>query len=118
METPTPRLGRVVIAGGTGFLGQSLMRKLLPVAEKVVILTRDESRSNGQFRHVHWDARTVGPWVNELDGAAALVNYVGRTVDCRKTPANKRVIMESRVDSLHALGAALKTCTHPPPVWV
>jgi uncharacterized protein len=118
MDSPTHRLGRLVIAGGAGFLGRSLTRELAPVAEEVVVLTRGRAASSGNVRHVHWDARTPGPWARELDGAAALVNYVGRTVNCRKTAENKRVILQSRVDSVHALGVALKTCAKPPPVWV
>ncbi len=46
------------------------------------------------------------------------MNYVGRTVDCRKTPQNKRTILESRVDSVRALAAAYARCDAPPPVWV
>jgi uncharacterized protein (TIGR01777 family) len=118
MDTPAPHLGRVVIAGGAGFLGRSLTRELAPFCQEVVILTRGQPQAEGNVRHVHWDARTLGPWATELEGATAVVNYVGRTVNCRKTPENKRVILESRVNSVHALGAAMKTCTRPPPVWV
>jgi gluconolactonase len=46
-----------------------------------------------------------------------VVNLVGRSVDCRKTPDNKRIILESRVDSVHALASAWRTCAKPPRVW-
>jgi hypothetical protein len=69
-------------------------------------------------RSVNWDARTVGPWAREVDGAAAVVNLVGRTVDCRKTAANKKVILESRVDSVRALAEAVGQAANPPAVWV
>jgi uncharacterized protein (TIGR01777 family) len=121
---------RIILAGGTGFLGTGLTPVLLNAGYDVTILTRSESARQGKatprdadspdpiVRNVRWDARTLGPWAAELDGAAAIVNLVGRTVDCRKTDANKRVILESRVDSVRALGAACATCTNPPPVWV
>src|SRR4051812_36650605 len=107
MDVDRKRLKRVVIAGGAGFLGRSLTRELTPFADEVVILTRGDSPPVPGARHVKWDAKTVGPWARELDGADALVNYVGRTVDCRKTPVNKKVILESRVDSVRALGKAV-----------
>ncbi len=110
--------GTVVIAGGSGFLGQSLIDALLPTYAKVVVLTRSGDRVDGRVTYAHWDAKTPGPWAKHLDGAAAVVNLVGRTVDCRKTPANKKVILESRVDSVHAIAAACKQCAAPPSVWV
>jgi hypothetical protein len=61
---------------------------------------------------VNWDARTVGPWATELDGAAAIMNLVGRSVDCRKTAANRKVILESRVDSVRALAGRSPAAIH------
>ncbi len=109
---------RIVIAGGSGFLGRSLAAELLPQCGSIVILTRGADRVDGRVRYAHWDAKTPGPWAAHLDSAAAVVNLVGRTVDCRKTPVNKKVILESRVDSVHALSAAMKTIANPPPVWI
>src|SRR4051794_18022355 len=96
---------RVVLAGGTGFLGSGLASELVANGYDVVVLTRrpDQITADGThavgLRHVPWDARTAGPWAAELDGAAAVVNLVGRSVDCRKTEENRRAILESRVDS-------------------
>jgi NAD dependent epimerase/dehydratase family enzyme len=84
----------------------------------VTILTRGPGRDRGRIRSVTWDARTLGLWAAELEGASAVVNLVGRTVDCRKTAENKRIIVESRVDSVRALGEACGNCTRPPAVWV
>jgi uncharacterized protein (TIGR01777 family) len=67
---------------------------------------------------VQWDGRTAGAWAAELDGAAGIVNLVGRSVDCRKTAANRRVNLESRVDSVRALGLACGQVARPPGVWV
>ncbi|MDB5325277.1 MAG: epimerase [Phycisphaerales bacterium] len=109
---------RVIIAGGSGFLGQSLAAALPASVRDVVILTRGAPKSVGRVRYVTWDAKTLGAWTAELEGADAIVNVVGRTVDCRKTPANKKVILESRVDSVNVLAAAHRQCEHPPRVWV
>jgi nucleoside-diphosphate-sugar epimerase len=104
-QAPAPG-GRVVVAGGSGFLGRSLVPSLLGRFDDVVVLTRGTPRVEGRVRLVNWDARTVGPWAGEVDGAGAVVNLVGRTVDCRKTPANRKEILESRVDSVRALAGA------------
>lgn len=111
-------LKRVVIAGGSGFLGQALIADLLPLAEEIVVLTRDVETVDGRVRYVNWDGKTIGPWAKWIDGASAIVNLVGRTVDCRKTPANKKVILESRVNSVQAIGKAWRLATNPPRVWI
>ena len=53
-----------------------------------------------------------------VDGAVAVVNFVGRSVDCRKTDKNKRIILESRVKSCRVLGQAMAAVRRPPPVWI
>lgn len=67
---------------------------------------------------VRWDARTLGPWAQELEGAAVLVNLAGRTVDCRYNAANRRAILASRTESTRVLGLAMAACAHPPKVWL
>ncbi len=72
----------------------------------------------GAWSHVPWDARTLGEWKRELDGAAGLVNLVGRSVDCIKTPEHQDEILRSRVEATRVLGAAMRSIDSPPPVWV
>lgn len=109
--------GRIVIAGGSGFLGLNLARHLAALGCEPVILSRHRPSGDFPGRHVAWDARSVGDWARELDGAAAIVNLAGRTVDCIKTPDHCDEILRSRVESTNALGAALRTIASPPPVW-
>ena len=113
-----PSPGRVVIAGGTGFLGLNLARHLAERGLEVVLISRHAPESDGRWRHAVWDARTVGDWAKHLDGAAALVNLAGRTVDCIKTPEHCDEILRSRVESTEALGRALQSVTTLPRVWV
>ena len=112
------RFRRIVLAGGTGFLGRAILPRLMELADEVVTLTRGPASVDGRERRVTWDARTAGPWVTEIDGADAIINLVGRTVDCRKTPANRKVILDSRIDSVRALAAAVQKSNQPPRVWV
>lgn len=109
---------RVVLAGGSGFLGQSLVPKLLLRSCEVVVLTRSPQQRNDGAREVAWNGRTLGDWVPCLDGAHAVVNLAGRSVNCRHTPENVREINESRVNSVNAVAAAIHNVAHPPRVWV
>jgi uncharacterized protein (TIGR01777 family) len=108
----------IVIAGGSGFLGLSLVSHLAAAGASVVILSRHAPKITGPWRHVCWDARTLGEWRREFDGASGLVNLVGRSVDCIKTPNNKDEILRSRVEATRVLGLAMRSLDSPPPVWV
>jgi uncharacterized protein (TIGR01777 family) len=107
-----------VIAGGSGFLGVSLAKYLADCGASVVVLSRSAPKIHGPWRHVPWDARAIGEWKREIDGAAGLVNLVGRSVDCIKTPDHQDEILRSRVEATRVLGDAMRLVESPPPVWV
>lgn len=109
---------RVVLAGGSGFLGQALAKTLLGRGYEVVILSRGTQREGTEIRQLHWDGKALGDWWQAVDGAKAIVNLTGRSVNCRHTPEHRREIMESRVNSVRVLGEAVARCSHPPEVWV
>lgn len=117
MAEPTPP-GPVVIAGGSGFLGVSLATHLIQAGHSVIILSRKPPKISGPWRHAAWDARTLGDWRQQLNNAAAVINLVGRSVDCIKTPAHQDEILRSRVEATRVLGTAMRAIDHPPPVWV
>ncbi len=106
--------GRIVIAGGTGFLGLNLARQLAAGGSEVVLISRHPPAVDGDWTHAHWDARGLGEWPAYLEGAAALVNLVGRTVDCIKTPDHRDEILRSRVEATRVLGRALREVRQPP----
>ena len=109
--------GRVVIAGGSGFLGTSLATHLVGLGYDVAVLSRQplNPRVKANWKHVIWDARTTGDWTAELDGAAGVVNLAGRTVDCIKTPDHQDEILRSRIEATRVLGAAMREIKSPPP---
>ncbi len=107
-----------MIAGGTGFLGRNLALYLGRTGCDVVVLSRHSPAIDHGWHHASWDARTLGDWVRHLDGATALVNLTGRTVDCVKTPENCDEILRSRIDSTEVLGRALQQVDEVPRVWV
>jgi uncharacterized protein (TIGR01777 family) len=90
---------------------------LRQLGHPVLILSRHPTCIPG-VQHVPWDARSPGDWHEVLNGAAGLVNLVGRTVDCIKTPDHRDEILRSRVEATLALGAAMRAVKNPPPVWV
>jgi len=104
---------KIIVAGGSGFLGQHLLAYFSNLSYEVLILSRGKSR--GVFRQ--WDAKTLGAWAAELEGAQALINMTGRTVDCRYNEKNKAQILNSRIDSTRILGEAVRACTQPPKFW-
>ncbi|MFK7766470.1 MAG: TIGR01777 family oxidoreductase [Mariniblastus sp.] len=105
---------RVVIAGGSGFLGQHLLHHFKALDYQVTVLTRSP-------RHpcdVAWDAETVGEWCGSLEKAEALINLTGRSVDCRYNPHNKAEILSSRINSTKVLHQAVQSCEVPPRIWL
>jgi uncharacterized protein (TIGR01777 family) len=113
-----PNTKRLVLAGGSGFLGQALAGHFLHAGWDVVILTRSPGQSGLVGRQVGWDARTFGDWVRETEGSAALVNLTGKSVNCRYNARNRKQILDSRVNSTRVLGEAIGRCHQPPRVWL
>lgn len=122
---------RIILAGGSGFLGDALVRTFLKRGDEVVVLTRQpkpEGEVNKKFaalcqdaatvKEVFWDAKSVGDWASLVDGADVVMNLAGKSVDCRYTEENKRLIIESRVNSTRAVGEAIARCAQPPRVWI
>ena len=110
---------RIVLAGGSGFLGRHLAEALLRRGYDVVVLTRTPERYRGRARALRWDGRNVEDhWLRELEGAYAVVNLTGKHVNCRMTTANRAEIKRSRVDSVNVLDDALRKVYRVPEVWV
>lgn len=109
---------RIILAGGTGFLGQILSLHFADRGYEVVVLTRTPLPRNGSVAFVQWDGQSLGPWVKHLEGALAVINLAGRSVNCRYNMRNRRSMMDSRVASTRVLGEAIQRCKQPPRVWL
>ncbi|HUD71815.1 MAG TPA: NAD-dependent epimerase/dehydratase family protein, partial [Dongiaceae bacterium] len=86
---------KVVLPGGSGQVGTVLARALTRDGHAVVVLSRSPGRA--PWPVVAWDAATIGPWTDEIDGADVVINLAGRSVNCRYTPANRDAILQSRL---------------------
>jgi uncharacterized protein (TIGR01777 family) len=125
------KTSKIIIAGGSGFIGEELCRYFSPHHDIVILSRQVHDADNNRNHHhlslpdnarpvriVYWDARNTGSWVNELDGADLLINLAGRTVNCRYTEANKKSILESRLQAVEVLGQAIASCKNPPALWI
>jgi len=107
---------KVIIPGGSGQIGMILSRSFAAEGHEVVILSRGMKAL--PFRVVQWDAESLGPWADEIDGADVVINLAGRSVNCRYNAANRREIIESRVKSTIVVGQAIANAARPPRVWL
>ncbi len=114
----TAQKSTIVLAGGSGFLGTALARFFSQGGHAVKVLTRRRIRSKPDIAFVPWDGRSPGAWIDHLEGAAALINLAGQSVDCRYHARNQRLILDSRIDSTRILGRAVAQCRKPPPIWI
>lgn len=100
---------KVVIAGGTGFLGKYLSEKYKELDYEVIIISR-------QPNHIQWN--DSGKITEALNDAEALINLAGKSVNCRYTDANKKEILDSRIKTTEVLGNAIRQCVKPPELWM
>ncbi len=107
---------KIVIAGGSGFLGASIISKFKDAP--LVVLSRSKTGQQGNVKYVQWDAVNPGDWTAELEGSKAIINLVGKSVNCRYTDANKTEIINSRVNATNAIGKAIQGLKSPPEVWI
>ncbi len=110
---------KLIIAGGSGLIGKALTKFFTEKNYEVVILSRAENQSAyDNIRFVKWNGKTVEPlWQQELEGAEAVINLCGKSINCRFTATNKKELLLSRIDSTKAIGTAISICKNPPKVW-
>ncbi|WNF35210.1 TIGR01777 family oxidoreductase [Bacillaceae bacterium IKA-2] len=110
---------KIVLAGGSGFLGKSLANFLVNKDYQVVILSRKKpASSNPGIKYVQWDGINIGSWVDEIEDSYAVVNFTGKSVNCIYTIKNKEEIISSRINSVKVLDEAIKTSKNPPPALI
>jgi uncharacterized protein (TIGR01777 family) len=108
----------IVIAGGSGFIGNALARTFIAQQRPVFVLTRRPRERNDGVREIGWDGEKPGEWGQCLAGAAAVINLTGRSINCRHTPENIGEIIGSRVKSVAAIAKVVAQSPQPPPLWV
>ena len=107
---------KIVIPGGTGQVGRVLARYFHEKGDEVTVLSRTNHKE--PWLVVPWDGQTLDRWTTVIDGADVVINLAGRSVNCRYTPANRRSILLSRVESTKAIGQAIAQASRPPRIWL
>lgn len=122
---------KIIIAGGTGFIGQ-VLAEYFGRDNSIVMLTRGLQHSTNnnfgsnlisketrqQVQFVRWNGKDAGEWCKQIDGADIVVNLAGKSVNCRYTKKNRKEIFDSRTNATKALGEAIHAATVPPKLWV
>jgi uncharacterized protein (TIGR01777 family) len=108
----------VVIFGANGFIGRYLCRHFARQGREVVAVARNREGWSGDGLFLEWDGESMGPWALALEGAEVVINLAGRSVNCRYNAANRREILDSRVNSTKVIGHAIRECKAPPKLWL
>lgn len=109
---------KIILAGGTGQIGQALCRFYKNTSHEIIVLSRTVEKQENNIRYLLWDGKTAGQWAKELEGADILINLAGKNVNCRYTEKNKKIIFDSRTNSIEALTQAAGYCKVPPKLWI
>ncbi len=107
----------IVIAAANGFIGRSLI-DFFKERYRIIALVRKPQTSTEDVKYRVWDGKNVGSWSIDLDGALAVINLAGKSVNCRYNEENKAEIYASRLESTAALGEAIRLCADKPKVWI
>ena len=112
------QIKKLILAGGTGFLGQAIVNRFNKKGTEIIVFSRGADRTENNVRYIHWDGKTSGEWTKELEGADVLINLTGKSVDCRYNEKNKAEIISSRVNATKVLGEAINKANNPPKIWL
>lgn len=107
---------RIVIPGGSGQVGRMLAAYFQDRGHHVTVLTRGPYTA--QWQTVHWDGKTLGPWVETLEGADVCIHLSGRGINCRYTEKHKQELYDSRIGPTRLLHQAIAQLQNPPRVWL
>ena len=109
---------KIVLAGGTGYLGQVLCNYYKEKAQEIVILIRSKHPSENNIHFEVWDGRTRGEWTKHLANCDLIINLCGKNVNCRYTKKNREEIFRSRLEPTALLGKVIADMKNPPKVWI
>lgn len=100
---------KIILAGGTGFVGKYLKKEYLKLGYKVIVI----ARNNGDLNWL--DSAKIAA---ALENSTLLVNLAGKSVNGRYNEKNKAEIFSSRTETTNILGEAIKNCKNPPELWI
>ncbi len=112
-------MAKIVLAGGTGNLGQLLLPYLKEKGDQIVILSRKKMiKHHPGVEFMVWDGMTEGEWTKSLDDADVLINLSGASINRRFTPKNRDILYRSRIQPTKLLGKVIEKQAKPPKLWI
>lgn len=112
------KYNKIILAGGSGYLGTVLADYYSKITKEVIILSRRPKEDSRNIKTIVWDAANEGGWVSALYAADMLINLCGKNVNCRYTERNRKEIIDSRVIPTLLLGKVIRGMQDPPKVWI
>ena len=109
-------MSHIILIGASGYLGTALVPFLRDAGHELTVISRHDPQGGAKF--VEWDGEAMGDWARKFDGADAVINLAGRSVNCRYNDENKRQILDSRVQTTKLIGRAIADAKTPPRVWL
>lgn len=107
----------IIVTAANGFIGRKLCQFLKEDYNITALVRLPQPPTDGITFRI-WDGKTIGDWAQDLEGALAVVNLAGKSVNCRYNEINKKAIFASRLDSTNVIGQAINNCITPPKVWL
>ncbi len=114
---------RIIVTGGSGFIGAAMLERLVSENHTVTLLSRNpvQARRNVNFavEIVQWDGEKQGAWSSKIDGSDAILNFAGEPIAGKRwTESQKRKITESRINATRAIVTAVREARKKPSVLV
>jgi hypothetical protein len=114
---------RIIVAGGSGFIGSEVIRKLLVSKHQVVLLSRNPSsvrlQQNDSLRIVQWDGKAIGDWSEFMNGADAVINLSGENIATKRwSQKQKACLINSRIEPTKAIIQSINKAEKKPRVLI
>ncbi|MDP1677310.1 MAG: TIGR01777 family oxidoreductase [Bacteroidota bacterium] len=114
---------KILITGGTGFIGSYLLHQLSQETHHIILLTRSESRTTtvnkAEVKYVHWNSQTTDTWSKELDGCDIVINLIGKNIfEERWNGKVKQEILNSRITPTKLLVEAIARMERKPSLLI
>ena len=108
---------KLVVAGGTGFIGSALCSRLIERGHSLTLLTRSTSSAavSPDKTWITWNPESAGTWEQAIDSADGVINLAGEPIAGKRwTEAQKKKLRSSRIDTTRALVAAIGKAQEKP----
>lgn len=108
---------KILITGGTGFIGKHLVKRLTSDEHQVTVLTRSKRTSKNRFlSYREWDGKSMPPAIGLYD---VVINLAGASIaEGKWTPQRKQLIMDSRQEATEACVNYINQSPNPPKVFI